>query len=116
MLRIALIVPGLCTWSVGIADVSDVPGRACANICASSVVPDMPEVRISETREYWLPIAPLMFSQRGLAGSFGGFSGSNAMWHEPQLVPIRNGGSIEPSASRFIPASLDLGLVDKRPR
>jgi hypothetical protein len=76
----------------------------------------MPDVRISETREYWLPIAPFRFSQRGLAGSCGGFSGSNAMWHEPQLVPIRNGGSIEPSASRLRVASLDFGLFDSGPR
>ena len=60
----------------------------------------MPDPRISEMRRYWLPIAPLMFSHFGRAGSAGGFSGSNAMWHEPQDVPIRNGGSIEPSASR----------------
>ncbi len=39
-------------------------------------------------RRYWLPIAPLMFSHLGCAGSAGGFSGSNAMWHEPQDVPI----------------------------
>ena len=32
VLMIAFIVPGLCTWSVGIAEVSEVPGRACANI------------------------------------------------------------------------------------
>src|SRR5687767_8897959 len=31
VLMMALIVPGLFIWSVGTADVSDVPGRACAN-------------------------------------------------------------------------------------
>ncbi len=67
---------------------------------------DMPEPRISEMREYWLPMAPLMFSHLGWAGSLGGFSGSNAMWHEPQAVPIRNGGSIEPSARRLTRESL----------
>ncbi len=50
-------------------------------------------------REYWLPTRPLMFSHFGCAGSLGGLSGSNAMWHEPQVVPIRNGGSYEASAS-----------------
>ncbi len=79
---IALMVPGLLTWSVGIAEVSDVPGRACANICASSVVPAMPEASTSEMRLYWLPMPPLMFSHLGFAGSFGGCAGSNAMWHD----------------------------------
>ena len=113
---IALIVPGLCTWSVGIAEVSEVPGRACENICASSVAPDMPDVRISETRVYWFPSAPLRFSHCGLAVSFGGFNGSNAMWHEPHAVPIRNGGSIEPSARRLSAESLDFGSFDRAPR
>ena len=76
----------------------------------------MPDVRTSETREYWLPSAPLRFSHCGLAGSFGGFSGSNAMWHEPHAVPIRNGGSIEPSARRFSAESLDFGSFERAPR
>src|SRR5512132_4063520 len=113
---IAFIVPGLCTWSVGIADVSEVPGRACANICASSVVPDMPDVMISDMREYWLPMAPLMFSHFGWAASLGGFRGSNEMWHEPHAVPMRNGGSIEPSARRFMALSLLFGSLEMRPR
>src|SRR5262245_6304408 len=93
----ALIVPGLLTWSVGIAEVSEVPGRACANTCHSSELRGMPETMISETRAYWLPTSALMFSHFGFAGSSGGLSGSNAMWQEPQLVPIRKGGSIDPS-------------------
>jgi hypothetical protein len=50
-------------------------------------------------RVYWLPTSPLMFSHFGFAGSAGGLSGSKAMWHEPHEVPIRNGGSIDASAS-----------------
>ena len=76
----------------------------------------MPEVRTSEMREYWLPWAPLMFSHFGLAGSLGGLRGSNAMWQEPQAVPMRNGGSIEPSASRLSSLSLDFGSFDSAPR
>jgi len=57
----------------------------------------MPEPRISDMRVYWLPIAPLMFDHCGCEGSCGGLSGSKAMWHEPQEMPIRNGGSMEPS-------------------
>lgn len=68
----ALIVPGLLTWSVGIAEVSLVPGLAWANICHSRVFDAMPETMISETRVYWLPISPLMFSHAGRAGSAGG--------------------------------------------
>src|SRR5262245_59683737 len=52
VLMIAFIVPGLYTWSEAIADVSVVPGRVYENICTSSVVPGMPEVRISDTRVY----------------------------------------------------------------
>ena len=48
----ALMVPGLFTWSFGIAEVSLVPGRACANICHSSVLEAMPETMISEMRVY----------------------------------------------------------------
>src|SRR5258706_15504847 len=92
-LMIALIVPGLLTWSCEIAEVSVTPGRACANICHSRLVFAMPEPSSSDIRVYWLPIRPLMFSHFGCAGSAGGFNGSNAMWHEPQVVPIRNGGS-----------------------
>ena len=66
-------------------------------------------------REYWLPCAPLMFSHWGWAGSFGGLRGSNAMWHAPHAVPIRNGGSIEPSANRLSLLSLKRGSFDKRP-
>ena len=67
-------------------------------------------------RAYWLPSAPLMFSHSGWAGSFGGFSGSNEMWQEPQAMPIRNGGSIEPSARRFSAESLDFGSFASTPR
>src|SRR5262245_62054102 len=69
----------------------------------------MPEPSSSEMRRYWLPIAPLMFSHLGWAGSAGGLSGSNAMWHEPQDVPMRNGGSIGPAASRRTRESADFG-------
>ena len=70
----------------------------------------MPETMISEKREYWLPTSALMFSHFGFAGSAGGLSGSKAMWQEPQEVPIRNGGSIEPSSSRLTCASPSLPL------
>ena len=73
----------------------------------------MPEPSSSEMRRYWLPITPLMFSHLGWAGSAGGLSGSNAMWHEPQEVPMRNGGSIEPSASRRTRESADFGSADR---
>src|SRR5690606_12426739 len=105
MLMSALMVPGLFTWSVGMAEVSEVPGRACANICHSSVFAAMPYTMISEMRVYWLPTRPLMFSHFGFAGSSGGLSGSNAMWHDPHDVPMRNGGSTEPSCSRLAGAS-----------
>src|SRR3546814_20176010 len=106
---IELIVPGLLTWSLGIAEVSLVPGRACANTWYSSEAGGMPEASSSEMRRYWLPIAPLMLAHSGLTGSSGGLSGSKAMWQEPQLVPIRNGGSIAPSASRRTCESADAG-------
>src|SRR3546814_11324125 len=108
----AFIVPGLLTWSLGIAEVSLVPGRACANTWYSSDAGGMPEASSSEMRRYWLPIAPLMLAHSGLAGSSGGLSGSKAMWQEPQLVPIRNGGSIAPSARRRTCESADAGTSD----
>ena len=111
-LWMALIVPGFDTWSVGIAEVSDVPGRACEYIWYSSESYGIPEPSSSEMRRYWLPTAPLMFSHFGRSGSAGGLSGSNAMWQEPQEVPIRNGGSIEPSASRRTRESADFGSAD----
>src|SRR5439155_19151334 len=98
-LMIEFMVPGLLTWSCQIADVSVTPGRACVNICHSRPVFGIPDPSNSDMREYWFPISPLMFSHCGCAGSLGGFNGSNAMWHEPQVVPIRNGGSNEASAS-----------------
>jgi hypothetical protein len=95
----ALIVPGLLIWSCEIAEVSVTPGRACANIWYSRLLIGIPEPSSSDMRVYWLPIRPLMFSHFGCAGSAGGLSGSKAMWHEPQEVPIRKGGSTEASAS-----------------
>src|SRR5512134_2486846 len=65
VLMIALIVPGLFSWSVGIADVSDVPGRACANTCHCRLSVGIPDTRISEIREYWLPTSPLMLLHCG---------------------------------------------------
>ncbi len=65
MLIMAFIVPGLFTWSFGIADVSTVPGRAWAKTWYSMVSWDMPEPRIWETRAYWLPTVPEMFSHLG---------------------------------------------------
>src|SRR3546814_1974974 len=41
-LMMAFIVPGLLTWSLGIAEVSLVPGRACANTWYSSDAGGMP--------------------------------------------------------------------------
>src|SRR5947209_20259292 len=71
-LMMAFMVPGLCTESLGIAEVSTVPGRSCAKSCHSGLSLGMPEAKTSEIRWYWLPTAPLRFSQRGLAGSLGG--------------------------------------------
>src|SRR3546814_11908260 len=96
---IELIVPGLLTWSLGIAEVSLVPGRACANTWYSSEAGGMPEASSSEMRRYWLPIAPLMLAHSGLPGSSGGLSWSKAVWPEPQLVTIRDAGSVDPPAS-----------------
>ena len=104
-LMIALMVPGLFTWSCGIAEVSRTPGRACANTCHSRLVRAIPEPKSSDIRVYWLPIRPLMFSHRGRAGFTGGLRGSNAMWHEPQVVPMRYGGSTDASASLLTLAS-----------
>src|SRR3546814_1345589 len=73
-LMIELIVPGLLTWSLGIAEVSLVPGRACANTWYSSEASGMPEASSSAMRRYWLPIAPLMLAHSGLAGASGGRS------------------------------------------
>src|SRR5438067_12203048 len=53
-----------------------------------------------------------MFSQRGCAGSAGGFRGSNAMWHEPHVVPIRNGGSTEASANLLTRSSEGMPVVE----
>ena len=108
---IEFIVPGLLTWSCEIADVSVTPGRACVNICHSMLVFGIPEPRSSDMREYWLPTRPLMFSHFGCAGSSGGLSGSNAIWHEPQVVPIRNGGSYEASASLLTRSSDGMPVV-----
>src|SRR5512145_1357584 len=110
----ALMVPGLFTWSVGMAEVSEVPGRACAKICHSGLSVGMPDTISSEMRRYWLPTPPLMFSHLGCSASLGGLSGSKAMWHEPQDVPIRNGGSTAPSASRLVRPSVVFGLDDSR--
>src|SRR6187399_66820 len=110
-LVIKFIVPGLLTWSCEIADVSVTPGRACVNICHSMLVFGIPEPKSSDMREYWLPTSPLMFSHFGCAGYAGGLSGSNAMWHEPQAVPIRNGGSTEASASLLTRSSDGMPVV-----
>src|SRR3546814_15771702 len=75
-LMIELIVPGLLTWSLGIAEVSLVPGRACAHTWYSSEAGGMPDARSSAMRWYLLPIAPLMLAHSGLAGSSGGFGGA----------------------------------------
>ena len=61
----------------------------------------MPEASICDTRLYWLPTSPSMFSHLGLLGSAGGFSGSYEMWQAPHDMPMRNGGSIEPSNKRL---------------
>jgi len=84
---------------VGIAEVSEVPGRAWAKICHSRSSCGMPEMRISETRMYWLPTRPERFSHLGCSGSSGGLAGLKATWQEAQAVPIRKGGSTEASAS-----------------
>ena len=51
-LKIAFMVPGLDTVSIGSAEVSTVPGRVRAINCHSSRCCDMPEARICETRLY----------------------------------------------------------------
>ena len=61
----------------------------------------MPDPNTSDSRLYWAPSSPLMFSGFGFAGSLGGFNGSRLMWQVPQAIPIRNGGSTEPSISLF---------------
>src|SRR6187549_4025515 len=43
VLRIAFMVPGLCTWSLGTAEVSTVPGRAWVKICHSGLSFAMPD-------------------------------------------------------------------------
>src|SRR5215212_827740 len=96
-LMMAFIVPGLCTPSLGMAEVSTEPGRSCEKSCHSGLSTGIPEAMISELRRYWLPIRSLRFSHCGLAVSFGGLTGLNAMWQAPQDMPIRKGGSIEGS-------------------
>src|SRR5262245_39967654 len=49
---IGFIVPGLLTESLGIPDVSTVPGRVCENVCHSMLLSDIPEAKISEMRPY----------------------------------------------------------------
>ena len=69
------IVPGLLTWSFGTADVSTVPGRACAKICHSRLFSRHARGQdLGRARLYWLPTRPSMFSHCGCAGSCGGFS------------------------------------------
>src|SRR2546423_319999 len=82
------------------ADVSTIPGRACAKTWYSMARGETPDPRICEKREYWFPTVPEIFSSLGLAGSLGGCSGLNAIWHDPHDMPIRNGGSTEPSRMR----------------
>src|SRR6267154_2258240 len=52
MLMMALMVPGLFTWSCGIAEVSVTPGRGCANSCHSRLEVDMPEPSNSDICVY----------------------------------------------------------------
>ncbi len=111
----AFIVPGLWTMSLGIAEVSTVPGRSCENSCHSGLSVGMPEAMISELRRYWLPISSLRFSHCGWAGSFGGLSGLNAIWQAPQDMPIRKGGSIEGS-ERWLTIIVDPGEAGLRSR
>src|SRR5215203_51096 len=110
----AFMVPGLCTRSLGMAEVSTVPGRSCEKSCHSKLSLGVPEAMISEERTYWLPTAPFRFSQRGLDGSLGGLSGSNAMWQAPQAMPMRNGGSIDASARWLTFMSGLLGSSESR--
>src|SRR3546814_14907265 len=88
-----LIVPGLLTWSLGIAEVSLVPGRACANTWYSSEAGGMPADSSSAMRRYWLPHAPLRLAPKGLAGCPGGFRGSKGETHESGLGEGRVGKS-----------------------
>src|SRR5262249_15416746 len=78
-LWIAFMVPGLDTVSIGSAEVSTIPGRARAISCHSRTCGSIPEASICDTRLYWLPTSPSMFSHSGLLGSAGGFSGSYEM-------------------------------------
>src|SRR5215831_14619074 len=78
-LMMAFMVPGFDTVSIGSAEVSTVPGRARAISCHSRTCGSIPEASICDTRLYWLPTSPSMFSHSGLLGTAGGFSGSYEM-------------------------------------
>src|SRR5690349_11106501 len=82
------------------ADVSTIPGRACAKTWYSMARGETPDPRIWEKREYWFPTVPEICSSFGFAGSVGGCSGLNAIWQDPHDRPIKNGGSMEPSRMR----------------
>ena len=43
-----------------------------------------------------------MFSHAGCSGSAGGLAALNEMWHAPQHIPTRKGGSIDPSIRWFV--------------
>src|SRR5262245_47251124 len=96
------IVPGFDAVSMGSADVSTTPGRDRAISCHSKTCCDIPEARICDTRLNWLPTSPSMFSHFGLLESEGGFRALYEMWQAPHDMPIRNGGSIEPSNRRLV--------------
>ena len=87
--KIGLIILGLLMWSVAMRDVSDVPGGWTFNISQKRPPSLTLLANVRPSRIYWLPIADARFSQRGLAGSAGGFSGLKAMWQDPQETPIR---------------------------
>ena len=92
---------------------STVPGCARAISCHSSECCDMPEASICETRLYSLPTRPSIFSHFGLFGSPGGFVGLYEMWQAPHAMPMRNGGSTEPSNSFVARESSLPGRVDQ---
>jgi len=72
----------------------------------------MPEMRISETRYVLVADQAGEVFHFGCSGSAGGLAGLKATWQEAHAVPIRNGGSIEASASLRTLKSERAGSLD----
>src|SRR5262249_24091027 len=74
-LTIELTVPGLAAVSMGSAEGSMVPGRACAISCHSSLCDDSPDAMICDVGRGGLRITPWIFPHGGAWGRGGARGG-----------------------------------------